>query len=260
MLAQKWLHRKPSLGSLVNPSCPLANYIEASYLYNEGAGGFAYNAAPKSYPLTLGAGYTFGTSGSSAGLNCAAASTAKCTHTAIATGTTFTIIMRVWFRTFVGAYGVLWNSDTGNGLYIRSTGKLSYYFGSDHLSATALSTLTTNHIVLSVAAGAGTYIINGAIDANTVASVTSQALSVIGSDGASERIDSVIVQQEICLGYAFSQADAINHMLNPYGHILAPSGRNMWASAAPVVTVAAPYFSMVSNPILVPTRRGVVPV
>jgi len=143
----------------------------AYWRLEESGGLSAIDSTGNGHTITLpGSGITYSVAGALAdgtngfGLS---SSTARASLTAIAMGTTCTF--ELWFRPTAGvtAYTTLFTPNAGGtGLYFNSsTRKLDLFFGAaDHFSTTALTAGTLYHIVVSVAAGAVTFYINGVAD------------------------------------------------------------------------------------------------
>lgn len=189
--------KPPHSPTVVNWGHPLSSQLQGAFLFNENAGLKALSSAKPKYNATRASLAAYGQAPngrSGIALNAAATTTLAVTPAnAFTTGTTFTIALRIKVRTSAAAtYSALFGDALGSsGFYINAQ-VMNYVFSStDHLANTALTLGVWYDIALSVAAGAGTFYVNGVAD-GTVASVITQTLATIGSDASGDTLDAVV--------------------------------------------------------------------
>lgn len=135
-----------------------------------------------------------------------------------ASTTTFTI--ECWLTpdsTQGDALGAILAVNSGNGLFYDSaSGKLNFrHSAADHLSTTALTDGVRVHVVFSVAAGAGTFYVDGVAD-GTVAAVPAITPDRIGSLAAStSNLKGVLSHVAYYVGAALSAGQAAAHAALP---------------------------------------------
>lgn len=152
-------------------------YTPAAYWrFNDASGSTtaADSAASGPFPHTLtaaGAGPTFAETGALAKDVDRAVAFSGAEYltaaTLAATSTSFTI--EFWIKpdsSQAAADGMIFGQDGGSGLYYdQNTGKISlYYSAAHHMNNTALAVGVWSHVAVVVAAGSGTFYVNGAAD------------------------------------------------------------------------------------------------
>lgn len=212
---------KPPFGSRLRESDPLSKNLAAYWAFNDGKGSLKIKDSVSVNDLTIGANFSFVSS--VYGLALDRANIHSVDHlslgTAIATGTTFSLAMRVLKRTTAVDYAGMFTQGSTGGLFWNAGGnlnKINYYYGADHPSATVLSLGVWHDVIISVLNGNLKYFIDGLPDANTYAGVTSLNLdSLITNPGGSE-FDGQFLYAAIWLGRALNIGDATSLCSDPY--------------------------------------------
>ena len=95
--------------------------------------------------------------------------------------------------TGTGYGGLLTQSGTYTALYLRSTGKIVFYFSSaDHASTASITLGVWTHVVLTANPLGWSLYLNGVLDSSGVAAVTSIAPTQIGNDAANDYYNGAI--------------------------------------------------------------------
>jgi hypothetical protein len=142
---------------------------------------------------------------------------ARATLTALAIGTTATI--EFWIRPSSGATAytqVIGTSGGGAGLYVNnSTMKLNLQVGGggagDRFNTTALTAGALYHVLISIAAGAATFYVNGVADGTAAGwpGISADSLFNVGAGGAA--LACTLIDEIAIYGYALSAQQAANH-------------------------------------------------
>jgi hypothetical protein len=106
---------------------------------------------------------------------------------AISLGTVFTLSAWINPANLTGAYKAIFApaSGTAVGLFLKSTGKLSWWFSAaDHLSTASIATSTWTHVALVSDGVRATFYINGVADA--VVAVSAFTVGQLGNDSSNE--------------------------------------------------------------------------
>lgn len=158
---------------------------KVAYLFNEASG----NAADSSTSARTGtaANITYGNAGQFGNSFSFNGSNSSLVFSGLTTGTSFTIISYIYPATPSSDYGNFLTTDGGaEGLWLRSSRKITYYKDSDHENNTALTNTTWNHYAVVSNALSLTFYLGGATDGtNSIGG--SGILTRMGTDsGANE--------------------------------------------------------------------------
>jgi hypothetical protein len=156
----------------------------AHWKFEEGSGTISTDHSGHDHTITLGSGMTFNADAKqgsfSADFNNADGTVAN----SFSTGTTFTITFWVKIHSFATAGWDTILAQPTAGIYVRDTGKITYWFASaDHFANTAMSLNTWYHIAIVNNAGSVTFYMNGSPDGTTTGA-PAFSISRIGNDGA----------------------------------------------------------------------------
>ena len=159
------------------------------WTFNEGAGTMAKDYSGNGYNATLStSSWGVGVIGSA--FNCVLG--AKITTPSISIGTTFTISLWIKPTSQSSSYGSLVSDSAGNnGLFFKSTQKLSFYSGGNHENITAIPFGTWTHVVATVNSGALTFYLNGSPD-GTNSGIGAWTASRMGDDSGDTLNNSLV--------------------------------------------------------------------
>jgi hypothetical protein len=215
---------KPPVGPRLNYADPLARGLAAAWLFNERGGTRIKNQAVLGYAGSDAGRYDGTVAGSDLQWGSAldgpilrpGSGTQSMTFGTITSGTTFSIAFRMRRTTTGAAYQTLLTESSNQGLWLRSGGLFTYYFGGDHTLGPTLAVGTLYDVVVSCNAGAMTMYVDGTPDAATVASVPSIGWTHSLNDPGGDSFVGDLHHLQVWVGRALTWQDANALRADPY--------------------------------------------
>lgn len=192
-----WGSIKPPVGSVVDWGDPISAGLVGCWLFNEGGGTIVNNIGTGGLRNTgtfstanaiLDTTWTTGKYGKSLNHTSAHTQNGILLRSGIVTGTTFTYVGWAYVTAVTGGlYNNLFTSTSSSGLWITN-GKMTFFYGADHLNSTATTANTWTMFAVTVQGGNVTFYFNGKADGTATGAPSFTADGMLCDSSAAEQL------------------------------------------------------------------------